>query len=140
MITHAPPHLTHRIIPHVFGRNRPITIDSPERLKKELELVDALGDMEVASKLLSAAIPRDAAGRPVNPLDAHFRSLALSKMEPVARAGAEFGALQAYARDTHGATHRHYGVEVLHAYRVERSVGAVSLSWYRKVICGCADG
>ena len=58
----------------------------------------------------------------MNPLDAHFRSLALSAMEPVARGGAEFGALAAYARDTHGATHRHYGVEVLSAFRVERCV------------------
>ena len=112
--------LPYRIIPHVFGRDRPIVIDSLERLKKELDLVDALGDMEVASKLLSASVPRDAAGAPVNPLDAHFRSLALSRMDPVARASAEFRALQAYARDTHGATHRHYDVDVLSAFRVER--------------------
>ncbi|KAI0668738.1 poly polymerase catalytic domain-containing protein [Trametes maxima] len=108
------------IIPHVFGRERPIVIDNIDRLKKELELVDALGDMEVASKLIASSIPKDADGRPVNPLDAHFRSLQLSKMDPVAHSSAEFTALQAYTRDTHGATHRHYGVEVLHAFRVER--------------------
>ena len=100
-------------------------IDNLERLKKELDLVDALGDMEVASKLISSATPRDADGRPVNPLDAHFASLALTKMEPVARKSQEFAALQAYTRDTHGVTHRHYGVEVLHAYRVERWVACV---------------
>ncbi|KAI0369996.1 PARP-domain-containing protein [Pilatotrama ljubarskyi] len=108
------------IIPHVFGRERPIVIDNLDRLKKELELVDALGDMEVASKLISSTIPRDPAGHPVNPLDAHFRSLQLSKMETVARASAEFAALETYTRETHGATHRHYGVEVLNAFRVER--------------------
>ncbi|KAJ8495164.1 hypothetical protein ONZ51_g1849 [Trametes cubensis] len=108
------------IIPHVFGRERPIVIDNIDRLKKELELVDALGDMEVASKLIASAIPKDADGRPVNPLDAHFRSLQLSKMEPVARTSSEFSALETYTRDTHGATHRHYGVEVLQAFRVER--------------------
>ncbi|KAI0638778.1 poly polymerase catalytic domain-containing protein [Trametes polyzona] len=108
------------IIPHVFGRDRPPVIDSIERLKKELELVDALGDMEVASKLIATTIPRDASGRPVNPLDGHFRSLQLSSMEPVARTSAEFAALAAYTRDTHGSTHRHYGVDVLHAFRVER--------------------
>ncbi|KAI0353197.1 PARP-domain-containing protein [Trametes cingulata] len=108
------------IIPHVFGRERPIVIDNLDRLKKELELVDALGDMEVASKLIASAIPRDPSGKPVNPLDAHFRSLQLSKMEPVARGNGEFAALETYTRETHGATHRHYGVEVLHAFRVER--------------------
>ncbi|RPD56226.1 PARP-domain-containing protein [Lentinus tigrinus ALCF2SS1-6] len=108
------------IIPHVFGRERPIVIDSAERLKRELELVDALGDMEVASKLISSSVPRDASGKPMNPLDAHFSSLELTKMEPIAQASREFDALQAYARDTHGATHRHYGVQVLQAFRVER--------------------
>ena len=102
-------------------------IDTLDLLKRELELVDALGDMEVATKLLASSIPRDADGRPVNPLDAHFRGLDLTHMEPVARASGEFRALQAYTHDTHGATHRHYGVEVLQAFRVER--GAETAAW-----------
>ena len=78
--------------------------------------------MEVASKLISASVHKDAQGNPVNPLDAHSRSLKLSRMEPIAHGSREFGTLQAYARDTHGATHRHYDVEVLQAFRVERCV------------------
>lgn len=78
--------------------------------------------MEVASKLISAAIPRGPDGNAVNPLDARFAELALSTMEPVGKQSKEFGALQAYARDTHGATHRHYQAEVLQAFRVERCV------------------
>ena len=97
-------------------------IDTPERLKKELDLVDALGDMEIASKLMQSTIPRDADGKPVNPIDARFASLALSSMEPITRSSKEFKALQAYTKDTHGATHQHYKVDVLHAYRVERWV------------------
>lgn len=62
----------------------------------------------------------------MNPLDAHFRSLQLSKMDPVARASSEFSALERYTHDTHGETHRHYGVEVLHAFRVERCVVVIS--------------
>lgn len=123
------------VIPHVFGRERPVVIDSVERLKKELELVDALGDMEVASKLISSSIPKDASGNPVNPLDAHFRSLELSQMEPIAHTSREFGALQAYARDTHGATHRHYGVQVLQAFRVERCVPLAVCSRERCAQC-----
>ena len=83
----------HRIIPHVFGRDRPTIIDTLELLKRELELVDALGDMEIATQLLSSALPKDPLGNPVNPLDANFRSLGLSSMEPVARASREWGAL-----------------------------------------------
>ncbi|KAI0694469.1 poly polymerase catalytic domain-containing protein [Cerioporus squamosus] len=126
------------VIPHVFGRERPIVIDSLELLKKELELVDALGDMEVASKLISASIPKDVHGNPMNPLDAHFRSLELSTMEPIAHSSKEFRALQAYTSDTHGATHRHYGVQVLQAFRVERE--SESKAWNKAGYGKAADG
>jgi len=108
------------IIPHVFGRAEPTVIDNLVILKKELELVDALGDMEVAHEVISSSILSDEQGRPLNPLDAHFRSLGLSTMDPVKPTTDEFRALEAYARDTHGATHRHYSVNVLNAFRVER--------------------
>ncbi|KII86355.1 hypothetical protein PLICRDRAFT_164856 [Plicaturopsis crispa FD-325 SS-3] len=108
------------IIPHDFGRNRPVAINNIVALKKELELVDALGDMEIAQKLITGTVQKDAVGRPINPLDAHFRSLGLSSMDPVARSSAEFAALEAYARDTHGATHSHFRVDVQNAFRVER--------------------
>jgi len=108
------------IIPHVFGRSRPTVIDNLVALKKELELVDALGDMEVAHELISSSVLADAEGRPLNPLDAHFCSLGLSSMDPIGRSTVEFQMLEAYARDTHGATHRHYSVNVLNAFRVER--------------------
>lgn len=155
-------HNVSRIIPHVFGRDRPVVIDTIDRLKKVsahceqtvpplITLLVGTGTrrrarrhgvtlpllffviqhrrlpnpillQEIASKLISSTIPRDADGNAVNPLDGHFRSLQLSKMEPVARASPEFTALERYTRDTHGATHRHYGVDVLSAFRVERYV------------------
>ncbi|KAF8917575.1 PARP-domain-containing protein [Mucidula mucida] len=96
------------IIPHEFGRSRPTTLDTPERLKRELDLVDALGDMEIASKLISSSNAlSDADGNPLNPIDVQFNSLNLSKMEPLDKDGKEFKTLQAYAHDTHGATHGH---------------------------------
>ncbi|KAF9485628.1 PARP-domain-containing protein [Pholiota conissans] len=108
------------IIPHDFGRQRPVVIDNAEFLKRELELVDALGDMEVASKLISSTVFADENGNPVNPIDAHFRSLGLSKMEPIHQSSQEFQSLVAYARDTHGATHRNIHVNIRQAFRVER--------------------
>ena len=95
-------------------------IDNIELLKRELGPVDALGDMEIATQLISS-IPKDpTTGEPVNLLDANFRSLVLSRMDPVPQSSKEFAGLQAYTRDTHGATHRHYGAEVLNAFRAER--------------------
>ncbi len=103
------------IIPHVFKGRRPIAINTIEQIKKELELVDALGDMQVASKLISSSIPKDANGNLVNPLDAHFRSMNLATTEPIAHESKEFRSLQGYARDT----------RVLQAFRVERYVTSV---------------
>ncbi|KAJ7139532.1 poly polymerase catalytic domain-containing protein [Mycena epipterygia] len=109
------------IIPHDFGRTRPHSINSQALLKKELELVDALGDMEIASKLIASNKHANADGNPVNPLDANFRSLGLSSMEPIQRISEEFKVLETYVRDTHGHTHGHIKVNVMNAYRVERS-------------------
>ncbi|KAJ3004155.1 hypothetical protein NUW54_g4948 [Trametes sanguinea] len=122
------------IIPHVFGRGRPIVINSIERLRTELELVEALGDMTVASEVIESAIPKDSDGRPMNPLDARFRMLQLSKMEPVPRSSPEFAALVAYAQNTDCTTDSHSAAttssrdlaqqlsqfDILHAFRVER--------------------
>ncbi|KAK0473548.1 poly polymerase catalytic domain-containing protein [Armillaria luteobubalina] len=108
------------IIPHDFGRQRPMVIDTKQRLQRELEIVDALGDMEIASKLIASSTSTDTDGAPINPIDAQFNSLGLSKMEPLARDSQEFLTLETYVRDTHGHTHSHIHAEVQHIYRIER--------------------
>ena len=75
---------------------------------------------DFAQNILSSAILKDEQGHPLNPLDAHFRSLGLSSMEPVKPKSREFDALEAYARDTHGSTHNYYRANVLNVFRVER--------------------
>ncbi|KIK99939.1 hypothetical protein PAXRUDRAFT_131012 [Paxillus rubicundulus Ve08.2h10] len=114
------------IIPHAFGRVRPTVINTMLALKKELELVDALGDMEVASKLISTNINRDENGNLLNPLDVHFNSLGLSMMEPISQTSKEFKSLTEYVTNTHGATHRSFNSLVLHAFRVERESETVA--------------
>lgn len=107
------------IIPHVFGRTRPTVINNQELLKKELNLVAALGDMEIAHKLINTITKVDDDGNPSNPLDAHFHSLGLQYMDPVARNSSEFEALARYISDTQGHTH-YFTPSILHAFRVER--------------------
>ncbi|KAG9223226.1 hypothetical protein CCMSSC00406_0000085 [Pleurotus cornucopiae] len=117
-------HLTsayYSIIPHDFGRTRPTVISTAVALKKELDLVDALGaSQEIASKLIQSTTLVDDDGKPLNPIDSHFRSLALSKMEHVDRSTPEFLCLQKYVHDTHGHTHQNLKVNVQNIYRVER--------------------
>ena len=71
--------------------------------------------MEVASKLIATSILTDDDGQPINPLDAHFRSLRLSSMTPISRKTKEFKGLERYTQDTHGATHSHYKVQIQNA-------------------------
>ncbi|KAF7367385.1 Poly [ADP-ribose] polymerase [Mycena sanguinolenta] len=116
------------IIPHDFGMTRPTTINSKDLLKKELDLVDALGDMEIASKLIAGTNDEDENGNPVNPLDANFRSLGLTSMTPVKSVSDEFKVLETYVHDTHGHTHGHIKPHVLNAFRVERATETASFT------------
>ncbi|KAJ7651975.1 poly polymerase catalytic domain-containing protein [Mycena polygramma] len=126
------------IIPHDFGMSRPTKLNTEVLLKKELELVDALGDMEIASKLIASNQHADADGNPVNPIDANFRSLGLTSMKPITRTSDEFSTLEAYVRDTHGATHAHIKANVLNAFRVER-VGETA-AWEKAGYGNMQDG
>ncbi|GJJ13086.1 hypothetical protein Clacol_007336 [Clathrus columnatus] len=103
-----------------FGRNRPTIISHMSLLKHELEVLDNLGDMEIAHRIISSSMTTDEDGNIVNPLDMHFQSLGLSFMDPVARGSKEFDVLQAYVHDTHGNTHSWYKVNVQHIFRVGR--------------------
>jgi poly [ADP-ribose] polymerase len=90
-------------------------VDAPRVLRAETEL----GPQGVASKLIADSAPRDADGNVINPTDAQFRSLQLTSMVPVDRSNSEFAALQAYASDTHGATHG-FKARIECAFRVDR--------------------
>ncbi|KZP00941.1 PARP-domain-containing protein [Calocera viscosa TUFC12733] len=106
-------------IPHVFGRSPPVIIENQVLLQRELDLIDALGDMEVASKLLSDSLSQAEDGTPIHPLDAQLAGLDLKYIHPLHKQGAEFEAVAKYARDTHGTTHN-FGAEVVDVFRVER--------------------
>ncbi|KAG8941272.1 hypothetical protein FRC04_004634 [Tulasnella sp. 424] len=105
------------IIPHAFGRNRPIPIRSKEHLKKELELVDALGDMTIASKLIQAK-PSNG----LNQIDSRLEGLNLKSIEPLAPSSNEFKVLETYCHDSAGRTHSHMsGFNVVDIFKVERN-------------------
>ncbi|KAG9014738.1 hypothetical protein FRB94_010585 [Tulasnella sp. JGI-2019a] len=109
-------------IPHAFGRMRPIPINTAALLKRELDLVDALGDMTIAAKLVqSADTQKDSEGNPIHPVDAHLRGLNLKTIEPLTRDSREFTTLEKYLKESHGATHGHLRPTVKNIFRVERN-------------------
>lgn len=44
---------------HVFGRNRPSVINTDDQIKKEIELLEALTDMDVANEIMKEACEAD---------------------------------------------------------------------------------
>ncbi|KAJ7806141.1 poly polymerase catalytic domain-containing protein [Mycena olivaceomarginata] len=130
------------IIPHDFGMRRPTNINTKALLDKALARILCFDlpntQQEIASKLIASNQDEDAEGNPVNPMDANFRSLGLSTMDPIQRTTDEFSVLEKYVRDTHGHTHGHIKASVLNAFRVER--GAETAAFTEAGYDQMADG
>lgn len=106
---------------------------------QELDLVDALGDMEITQKLIDSDTHyKDADGNPINPLDGHFQDLNLKFMHPIKTDSEEHKTLQEYATSTHGRTHWGVSSHILQAFRVERH--EEKERWYNAGYDKLADG
>ncbi|KAJ6574326.1 PARP-domain-containing protein [Mycena capillaripes] len=86
----------------------------------ELDLMDSLLDMEVASKIMSGDTS-SVASTPMHPTDAHLASLELSQIAPLASTSAEYSAIAEYARDTE-VRKSAFAIDVQSVFRVERDV------------------
>ncbi|GKT41302.1 poly [ADP-ribose] polymerase 2-B [Colletotrichum spaethianum] len=107
--------LYYTLIPHAFGRNRPPIIRSGDMLKKEIDLLDSLSDMKVASDLMKV----DRKGHDVHPADRQYQGLGMDEMTPIDPKSSEFTLLSEYLQKTRGATHSvNYKVEDI--FRIER--------------------
>ncbi|KAM0804195.1 putative poly-ribose polymerase [Usnea florida] len=104
------------VIPHSFGRSRPPVISSDEKLKKEINLMESLSDMQIASTIM-----KDTGGdAAVNELDRQFSGLGLQEMTPLDMDSDEFKLLQEYLIKSHGHTH-HLSFKVQDIFRIERT-------------------
>ncbi|QRW00536.1 poly(ADP)-ribose polymerase PARP protein [Ceratobasidium sp. AG-Ba] len=86
------------IIPHDFGRMKPVIIDNNDILKRELELVDSLGDMSLTASLMA---PKKKAVSNIHELDAQLASLDLASIDVVDPKSSEFDAVLKYSQDTY---------------------------------------
>ena len=88
-------------IPHNFGRRRPPIIDTDDLLKREVELLESLGDMSIAEEIM-----KDTEGsESIHPLDRQFAGLNLTEMMPLDQTSGEYTELWRYLMGTHGHTH-----------------------------------
>ncbi|KAL1851169.1 hypothetical protein Plec18170_006493 [Paecilomyces lecythidis] len=104
------------LIPHVFGRNRPPVIDNQILIKKEVDLLEALTDMEISNEIMKDSSKDE---EEVNRLDRLFQGLGMEEMTPLDHKSSEFMELEKYLIQTHGSTH-HLRYQVIDIFRIER--------------------
>ncbi|KAF2279988.1 PARP-domain-containing protein [Westerdykella ornata] len=104
------------LIPHAFGRNRPPIIQSHDLIKREIELLESLGDMKEAAALMKSTLKDDSG---IHPLDRQYQGLGMDEMEVVEPTSTEFAELFAYLNDSKGATH-HVKYQVQDIFRIKR--------------------
>ncbi|TVU20949.1 hypothetical protein EJB05_30555 [Eragrostis curvula] len=90
------------------------TIDTPQKLKAKLDMVEALGEIEIATKLLE-----DDSGDQDDPLYARYKQLRCD-FAAVEVDSDEFSMIKTYLTNTHGKTHSDYTVEIMQVFKVSR--------------------
>ncbi|KAF3664888.1 Poly [ADP-ribose] polymerase 2-A [Capsicum annuum] len=119
------------VIPHDFGfkKMREFVIDTPQKLKRKIEMVEALAEIEVATKILE-----DNTDIQEDPLYYQYEQLRC-KLVPVEVGSQEFlmiisgvykteyiifGQIENYMKNTHAKTHSGYAVDIVQVFRASR--------------------
>ncbi|CAD2221900.1 Poly(ADP-ribose) polymerase, regulatory domain/Poly(ADP-ribose) polymerase catalytic domain containing protein, putative [Angomonas deanei] len=111
--------LFYTLIPHDFGFRKPPLINSDAMLKAKIEMLETLSGLEIASKLLDNAEAAQGTTRVKNHLDRTYDSLHC-KIEELDEKDPVFDAVKTYVKNTKGATHRLYQLEVEKVFSIER--------------------
>jgi poly [ADP-ribose] polymerase len=122
------------IVPHEFGRSTPPLIKTIQQLKKEIELLEALDEIEIAFTTLNI----DANTRS-NPLDQHYEQLKC-RLNPIDKTEEIYGLINKYLQSTHASTHQQYKMQIEEIFEIEKENekelfddrGNKMLLWYEK--------
>ncbi|MCO5608356.1 hypothetical protein L7F22_062565 [Adiantum nelumboides] len=103
------------VIPHDFGFQRMsnFIIDTNPKLKRKLEMVEALGEIQLATKLLQDEDEED------DPLYSSYQRLKC-QLEPLEHNNEEFDWIKGYLQNTHAKTHASYGLEIIQVFKATR--------------------
>ncbi|GAB4841137.1 Poly [ADP-ribose] polymerase 2 [Ancistrocladus abbreviatus] len=104
------------VIPHDFGFKKmsEFVIDTPQKLKSKLEMVEALGEIELATKLL-----KDDADNQEDPLYSQYQRLHC-ELTPIEVGSEEYSMVETYLKNTHATTHSSYAVDIVQLFEVAR--------------------
>ncbi|XP_008267517.3 poly [ADP-ribose] polymerase 2 isoform X2 [Oryctolagus cuniculus] len=101
-------------IPHDFGLRTPPLIRTEKELSDKVQLLETLGDIEIAIKLVKTELQS-----PEHPLDQHYRNLHCS-LHPLDHESHEFKVISQYLQSTHAPTHNDYTMTLLDVFEVEK--------------------
>ncbi|XP_051943359.1 poly [ADP-ribose] polymerase 2 isoform X2 [Hippocampus zosterae] len=101
-------------IPHDFGLKTPPLIRTEDELKKKIELLEALSDIQIAVKMVESSSDGDE-----HPLDRHYHTLNC-KLDPLDPLGEEYKVIEKYLQSTHASTHCDYTMSVMDMFAVDR--------------------
>ena len=98
-------------IPHCFGFQRPPIIRTKEQVKAKAELLEMLGDIEIALKV----IKEEEEDLMLHPIDRHYAALK-SELKALDHNSEEFSLIDKYVQNTHAKTHNQYKMEVVDVF------------------------
>ncbi|KAF9921260.1 Poly [ADP-ribose] polymerase 2 [Linnemannia zychae] len=107
------------VIPHSFGMRVPPIINTPQMLKTKLEMLEALGEIEIAQKLLKENKKLEEA-LSVNPLDQQYESLKLKMLDPMDKKCDRYKLIEQFVRNSHGKTHSAYKLQIEEVFDLDR--------------------
>lgn len=107
------------LIPHVFGVRRAPILRNMPMIKKEIDLLETLTDMQLANDIMKSAKSNKDAGEQTNVMDRHYQSLRMQEMTPLDLGSKEASELSSYLSRSAGQTH-HMQYKIQDIFRIER--------------------
>ncbi|KAI1712161.1 poly(ADP-ribose) polymerase catalytic domain-containing protein [Ditylenchus destructor] len=106
------------LIPHNHGLASPPLLNTKEMIKSKAEMLDNLLEMEIAYNIIKSE-----ASEMTDPkkdmFDIHYEKLNCN-MEVLEKESEEFKLVKEYAKNTHGATHESYKLDIIEVMKVNR--------------------
>ncbi|KAK3589103.1 hypothetical protein CHS0354_017445 [Potamilus streckersoni] len=108
-------------IPHDFGMRPPSIIRTKNEVKSKIQLLEALGDIEIALNILKKGDMSE------NPVDRHYHSLKCD-LKPLDHECETFKLIDKYLKTTHARTHNQYKMKLLDVFDVDKEGEAAKFS------------
>ncbi|CAK1600707.1 unnamed protein product [Parnassius mnemosyne] len=102
------------LVPHNFGTDKPKLLDNPEIIKRKIEMLDNLLEIEITYKLLVTPSEDSLCS-----IESYYLKLK-ADIRPLDKTSADFKLIATYMKNTHAPTHTSYILEIEELFKVFR--------------------